>query len=84
MYVRLAVALVALVAAATAPAGSSVGSWSKAPRLLQPRAAHGVVVAHGSIYALGGTGRGGAPVRAVERFDGTRWRVETQLPVPVV
>ncbi|MDQ6691105.1 MAG: hypothetical protein M3Z18_11415 [Gemmatimonadota bacterium] len=33
-----------------------------------------------AIYALGGTGAGGAPVRQVERFDGNDWRNETTLP----
>jgi N-acetylneuraminic acid mutarotase len=32
------------------------------------------------MYALGGTGKSGAPVLTVERFDGKRWRVETRLP----
>jgi N-acetylneuraminic acid mutarotase len=41
-----------------------------------------VVVARGSVLALGGTGRTGAPVLTVERFDGRSWRVETRLPVP--
>src|SRR5207253_10282918 len=33
-----------------------------------------------AIYALGGTGEGGRPVLAVERFDGTAWATETTLP----
>ncbi|MDQ6769616.1 MAG: hypothetical protein M3Z54_06480 [Gemmatimonadota bacterium] len=33
-----------------------------------------------AIYAIGGTGAGGAPVLQVERFDGNRWRNETTLP----
>lgn len=33
-----------------------------------------------AVYALGGTGPAGEPVRAVERFDGERWTEETTLP----
>src|SRR5262245_43021318 len=79
----LTLAGAALVVVATA-AGSSVdiGTWTKAPRMLRPRAAHAVVGARGSIVALGGTGAQGAPVLTVERFDGRSWRVETRLPVP--
>jgi N-acetylneuraminic acid mutarotase len=82
MALRLAL-LAALVTAAAAGAepAAAPGSWTTAPPLLAARAAHAVVVADGSIVALGGTGRNGAPVRSVERFDGRRWRVETRLPV---
>jgi N-acetylneuraminic acid mutarotase len=45
------------------------------------RAAHAVVATPDVIYALAGTGAGGAPVLPVERFDGgTTWTVETSLP----
>jgi len=37
-----------------------------------------------AIYALAGTDERGAPVREVERFDGSRWRSETQLPGPAL
>src|SRR3954468_6608050 len=85
MLVRIAVAAaVASLVAATATDAESQATrtWTSAPPLLAARAAHAVVVADGSIVALGGTGRNGAPVKSVERFDGRRWRVETQLPVP--
>src|SRR6185436_12519980 len=41
---------------------------------------HAVVSTGDAIYAIGGTGEGGAPVLDVERFDGTSWRDETKLP----
>src|SRR5215211_3452830 len=84
MVVRLAAvaALAALVAAAASGAESqATRAWTSVPPLLAARAAHAVVVADGSILALGGTGRNGTPVKSVERFDGRRWRIETQLPV---
>src|SRR5215218_1967567 len=86
MVVRLAVAAAAAVAAlvaASAPGAESQATpWTCAAPMLSGRAAHAVVVADGSIVALGGTGKSGTPVKSVERFDGRRWRVETQLPVP--
>ena len=54
---------------------TTVGSWSKAPQLPHPRAAHAVVVEHNSIYALGGPS-----TAVVDRFDGKHWRRETTLP----
>lgn len=45
-----------------------------------PRAAHAVVSTDEGIYALAGTGSGGAPVLEVERFDGARWTVDSALP----
>jgi N-acetylneuraminic acid mutarotase len=48
--------------------------------MLHARSAHAVVSTPGAIYAIGGTGVGGAPVLSVERFDGTRWSDETTLP----
>jgi N-acetylneuraminic acid mutarotase len=54
-----------------------VGSWTKAPSLSNPRAAHAVVATADAIYALGGSGPGSA---TVERFDGTAWHAATQLP----
>ena len=54
-------------------------SWQSAPPLLHARSAHAVVSTGDAIYAIGGTGEGGA-VLDVERFDGSAWRVETRLP----
>jgi N-acetylneuraminic acid mutarotase len=81
--VRLPIAFAAaLVLISAAPASTTqVGTWSRAPRLVDARAAHAVVVAAGSIVALGGTGARGEPVLRVERFDGRAWRTETRLPV---
>jgi N-acetylneuraminic acid mutarotase len=80
---RPSVALgLALVVVAAAPAGTTqVGRWTSAPRLVEARAAHAVVVAGNRIVALGGTGTRGTPVLTVERFDGRAWKVETRLPV---
>ena len=55
-------------------------SWSPAPPMLHARSAHAVVATGDAIYAIGGTGAGGAPVMQVERFDGNEWREETTLP----
>jgi N-acetylneuraminic acid mutarotase len=44
------------------------------------RAAHAVVVVHGAVYVLAGTGADGRPVLDVERFDGRVWTHETALP----
>ncbi|HEV7388916.1 MAG TPA: kelch repeat-containing protein [Gemmatimonadaceae bacterium] len=44
------------------------------------RSAHAVVSTDNAIYAIGGTGAGGAPVLEVEWFDGKVWRTETKLP----
>ena len=83
MTLRALAAAAVIGAVVAAPVGSStaVGTWTREPPLRQARAAHAVVVAGGSIWALGGTGPRGAPVLGVERFDGQQWRVETQLPV---
>jgi N-acetylneuraminic acid mutarotase len=48
--------------------------------MLHARSAHAVVSTGDAIYAIGGTGAGGAPVMQVERFDGSDWRDETTLP----
>jgi N-acetylneuraminic acid mutarotase len=48
--------------------------------MLHARSAHAVVATGDAIYAIGGTGAGGAPVLALERFDGKSWREETSLP----
>src|SRR3954465_10672160 len=55
---------------------ATIGAWHTAHPLRAARAAHAVVVADDAVYALGGSGG----QTAVERFDGTRWRVATQLP----
>ena len=60
--------------------GQTAGSWSSAPPLLHARAAHAVVATADAIYALAGTGTGGQPVLAVERFDGVQWRDVSTLP----
>jgi N-acetylneuraminic acid mutarotase len=69
-------ARVAGAGAAAAPAES----WHNAAPMLHARSAHAIVTAGNAIYAIGGTGDGGAPVLQVERFDGTQWRDETTLP----
>jgi N-acetylneuraminic acid mutarotase len=48
--------------------------------MLHARSAHAVVSTDDAIYAIGGTGAGGAPVLEVERFDGTAWNDVTTLP----
>jgi N-acetylneuraminic acid mutarotase len=48
--------------------------------MLHARSAHAIVSTGDAIYAIGGTGAGGAPVLQVERFDGNQWRDETSLP----
>lgn len=56
------------------------GVWEPAPPLINARSAHALVSTGDAIYVIGGTGAGGAPVLAVERFDGKKWVVETALP----
>jgi len=55
-------------------------AWQPAAPLLHARSAHAVVSTGDAIYAIGGTGEGGAPVLDVERYDGNAWREETKLP----
>ena len=55
-------------------------AWQDAPPMHHARSAHAVVSTGDAIYAIGGTGEGGAPVLQVERFDGKEWRDETTLP----
>jgi len=62
---------------AVSPAGES---WRPAPPMIHARSAHAVASTNDAIYAIGGTGAGGAPVLSVERFDGNRWLEETSLP----
>lgn len=55
--------------------------WSTVAPLNHARAAHAVVVARGSVFAIAGTGDvSGKPVLEVERLSGVRWRDETTLP----
>ncbi len=63
-----------------AAAVAADGQWTSAPAMQHARAAHAVVATADAIYALAGTGAGGRPVLAVERFDGTGWRDESVLP----
>ena len=70
----------AAVVVATLLAGCSgsepVGpGWHEMAPLLHARSAHAVVSDRETVYALGGTGEGGSPVLAVERFDGRVWLV---------
>jgi N-acetylneuraminic acid mutarotase len=58
------------------------GTWRSEAPMLHARAAHAVVSTGDALYALAGTGAGGAPVLDVERFDGRRWTSETTLPGP--
>lgn len=55
-------------------------AWHSAPPMQYARAAHAVVATPDAIYALAGTGQGGLPVLPVERFDGTRWQTDGNLP----
>src|SRR4051812_50210418 len=55
---------------------ATVGAWHTAPSLHTGRAAHAVVATGDAVYVLGGS----AGQLGVERFDGTRWTVVTQLP----
>ncbi len=56
--------------------------WTSEPPMHHKRAAHAVVGDGKSLYALGGTGEGGAPVVAFERFDGKVWHDEGTIPGP--
>ncbi|HEY5310675.1 MAG TPA: hypothetical protein VIK97_19325, partial [Casimicrobiaceae bacterium] len=77
------VALLGWTIAQAAPVPSppaAQGAWSAAPPMHHARAAHAVVSDGKSIYAMAGTGAGGAPVLALERFDGATWRDEGVIP----
>jgi N-acetylneuraminic acid mutarotase len=76
--------LAALVALLAEGAAAAVQPWQRVAPLRHARAAHAVVSDGRAIYALAGTDERGIPVREVERFDGSRWRVETQLPGAVL
>jgi N-acetylneuraminic acid mutarotase len=62
-----------------APEAVAAGSWKRVAPMLHRRSAHAVVSTGDAIYAIGGSGSNG-PVHEVERFDGTRWINETNLP----
>jgi N-acetylneuraminic acid mutarotase len=79
----ISIAGIAVFAAACAAPQNALDArehWTAAPPMQSARAAHAVVSTGGALYALAGTGAGGAPVLTVERFDGTAWRDETTLP----
>jgi N-acetylneuraminic acid mutarotase len=57
-----------------------IESWYDVPSMHHARSAHAVASTGRAIYAIGGTGEGGAPVLAVERFDGSSWSDVTILP----
>jgi N-acetylneuraminic acid mutarotase len=80
------VALLGWTIAHAAPVASATdtaqGAWSAAPPMHHARAAHAVVSDGKSIYAMAGTGAGGAPVLVLERFDGAAWRDEGAIPGP--
>jgi N-acetylneuraminic acid mutarotase len=81
MTLASVVALTACHSARSAPElAPSSGAWRAEAPMIHARAAHAVVATTDAIYALAGTGAGGAPVLPVERFDGTTWRIETTLP----
>ena len=79
--VVLAVVLAAVLAACASRPDVTSGHWDAAPPMLHARAAHAVVANADAVFALAGTGAGGRPVLAVERFDGSAWTEETTLPV---
>jgi N-acetylneuraminic acid mutarotase len=79
----IALVLVAAGCRATPASGDLAlipAAWRTEPPMLHARAAHAVVATSDAIFALAGTGAGGAPVLAVERFDGSAWRAESTLP----
>jgi N-acetylneuraminic acid mutarotase len=74
------VALLGWSMAHAASVTSAQEAWSTAPPMHHARAAHAVVSDGTSIYAMAGTGAGGAPVLVLERFDGAAWRDEGVIP----
>jgi N-acetylneuraminic acid mutarotase len=66
--------------AVAADGGSEACAWEAVAPLQFARTAHAVVADDSTIVAFAGTGEGGAPVLAVERFDGARWTTVAQLP----
>jgi N-acetylneuraminic acid mutarotase len=70
----------ATLAAAAPDSTPGAPSWRTAPPMHYARAAHAVVSDGNAIYALAGTGAGGAPVLVTERFDGRAWHDEGKIP----
>lgn len=68
------------LADALPPTPATQGSWRSEAPMGHARAAHAVVSDGTAVYALAGTGAGGAPVLVVERFDGNAWRDEATIP----
>jgi N-acetylneuraminic acid mutarotase len=62
------------------PSVSAQDLWRTEPPMHYARAAHAVVGDGESLFALAGTGAGGAPVLVFERFDGNNWRDEGRIP----
>jgi N-acetylneuraminic acid mutarotase len=70
-----------VLATATSLGGqATTGTWAKVADMPTPRAAHAAVATSDAIYVLGGTGGKGTPVLAVDRFNGTRWTTEGNIP----
>ena len=68
------------LAAAALDSSPGAPSWRTEPPMRYARAAHAVVSDGKAIYALAGTGAGGAPVLVIERFDGKAWHDEGRIP----
>src|ERR1700687_918160 len=62
------------------PSVSAQDLWRTEPPMHYARAAHAVVGDGKSLFALAGTGAGGAPVLVFERFDGNNWLDEGRVP----
>lgn len=58
----------------------AAGTWTKVADMPTPRAAHAAAASTEAIYVLGGTGGKGTPVLSVDRFDGTTWTTEGNIP----
>ena len=81
-WIAFAAITCGIAACATPDLGPPTGNWRREPSLVHARAAHAVASTDEAIYAFAGTGKGGAPVRAVERFDGKAWRDVGPMPGP--
>ena len=78
---RIRALSVPVVTAAMSLGGySAVGTWERVATMPTPRAAHAAVATSDALYVLGGTGGKGTPVLAVDRFDGTAWTTEGNIP----
>lgn len=85
MIPLLTAAIASLVFSLASAAFGTVSAenlWRTESPMHYARAAHAVVGDGRSIYALAGTGAGGAPVLVFERFDGGRWHDEGRIPGP--